>query len=191
MDNAPQEIHVVSVMTHSPLERRATVRDEKGDRLLPPSMLRQNILTVRNTNPHSDQAINREFRKTRMKFHADSNSVKIRNVDSVILPCIWITNLKKVVSMATNAISDLLRLKDRPTRSRRKVVRKDQVRYWRSLRSWVVCLKIVTCESLFHMNLENWDQIAPSNAPKAHGTKSKFGKKRVHREDPKKCASWA
>ena len=42
MDNAPQEIHVVSVMTHAPLERRAKVRDEKGDRLLPPSMLRQN-----------------------------------------------------------------------------------------------------------------------------------------------------
>ena len=55
-----------------------------------------------------------------MKFHA--NSLKIRQVDGVILPCIWITNQKKVVSMATNAISDLLRLKDRPTRSRRKVV---------------------------------------------------------------------
>ena len=68
MDNATQEIHVVSVMTHSQVERREKVRDENDDRLLPPSMRRQNILTERDTNPHSDQAINRKTRKTRMKI---------------------------------------------------------------------------------------------------------------------------
>ena len=97
MDNAPQEIHVVLVMTHSPVERRVKVRDEKGDRVLPLSMRRQNFLTARNTNPHSDQAIHTKTRKTRMKFHADSNAVKICHVDSVILPCVWITNLTKDV----------------------------------------------------------------------------------------------
>ena len=42
-----------------------------------------------------------------MKLHADSNSVKIRHVDSGILPCVGTTSLKKVVYMATNAISDM------------------------------------------------------------------------------------
>ena len=51
----------------------------------PAFMRRQNILTLRNTNPHSDQAINRK--PTRMSW--------ILQVDGVILPCIWITNQKR------------------------------------------------------------------------------------------------
>ena len=38
--------------------------------------------------PHRDQAMNRKTRKTRMKFHADSDSVKIRHVGSGTLPCV-------------------------------------------------------------------------------------------------------
>ena len=47
MDNVPKETHVVSVMAHKPLETRAVVRDEKGDRLLPHPIRRQNKLTAR------------------------------------------------------------------------------------------------------------------------------------------------
>ena len=50
------------------METRAKVRDEKGDRLLPHPIRRQNRLTARNKNPHRDQAINRKTRKTRVKF---------------------------------------------------------------------------------------------------------------------------
>ena len=84
--------------------------------------------------------------------------------------------------MATNAISDMLRQKESPTRSRRKVVRKDQLRYWRSLYNWVVYLKILIRENLFYVNLESWAQNTPSNSPKAPRTKLLFGKERVHRE---------
>ena len=65
-----------------------TVKDGKDDRLLPHHMQRQNRLTERNKNPHSDQAINRKTQKTRVKSHADSDSVKIRLVGSGILPCV-------------------------------------------------------------------------------------------------------
>ena len=76
MDHVPKETHVVSFMTHSPVETRAKVRDEQGDRLRPHPMQKQNRLTATNKNPHRDQAINRKTRKTRTIFHADSNSVK-------------------------------------------------------------------------------------------------------------------
>ena len=90
-DNVPKDILVVSVMTLYFLlatEVVVTVQDEMDDRLLPHPMQRQNRLTERNKNPHRDQAINRKTRKTRVKFHADSNSVKIRHVGSGILPCV-------------------------------------------------------------------------------------------------------
>ena len=38
------------------------------------------------------------------------------------------------------------------------------------------------------MNLECWDQNAPLNSPNELGTKSKFGKERVHREVLSKSA---
>ena len=43
--------------------------------------------------------------------------------------------------MAKNADSDTLRLMGNPTKSRRKVVSKDQLPYERSLYNWIVCLK--------------------------------------------------
>ena len=134
------------------------------------------------THPHRDQAINSKTPEKRVKFHADSNSVKIRHVNSDTLPCVWITCVKKDVHMAFNAMSDLLRQKESPTRIQRKVVRKDQLHCWRSLHNWVVYLKILIRENLFYVNMENWDQNTPSNSPKAPGTKLKFGKERVHRE---------
>ena len=83
-----KETYAVLVMTPKPVETRAKDRDENDDCLLPHPIRRQNGLTARNKNPHRDQAINRKTRETRVKFHADSNSVKIRHVHS---------SLKKVV----------------------------------------------------------------------------------------------
>ena len=62
MDNVPEETHVVSVMIQESLETVAKVRDEQDDRLLLHHTRRQNRLTVRNKNPHRDQAVNRKNR---------------------------------------------------------------------------------------------------------------------------------
>ena len=161
MDNVPKETHSGSVMTFQPLETIAKVRNEKGDRLLPHPIRRQNRLTARNKNPHRDQARNRKTRKTRVKIHADSNYVKIRHVDSGILPCVRITSMKKVVHTATNDISDMLRQKESPTRSRRKVVR--------------MCIsRFLSEKNLFCVKLESWDQNTPSDSPKAPCKKIKI-----------------
>ena len=128
MDNVRKETHVVSVMTDWPLETVAVVRDEKNDRLLLLHPIqRPNRLTARGKNPHRDQAVNRKALWTRVKFHADSDSVKIRHVSSGILPCVLITTLKKDVYMATNAIFDMLTQNESPAKSQRKVVQKDQL----------------------------------------------------------------
>ena len=88
MDNVPKETHVVSVMTSKPLETVAKIRDEKDDRLLLHTIRSQNRLTARDKNPQRDQAVNRKTHLIRVKFHADSNSVKIRHVYSGTLPCV-------------------------------------------------------------------------------------------------------
>ena len=129
MDNVPKETHVVSVMTHKSLETVEKVRDEKDDRLVLHPIRRRNRLTTREKNPQRDQAKERKALWTRVKFHADSNSVKTRHVSSGILPCVRITSLKKDVYTATNVIFDMLRQKERRTKDQRKVVQKDQLRY--------------------------------------------------------------
>ena len=118
----------------------------------------------------------------RVTFHADSNSVKIRHVSSGISPCVGITSLKKDLYMAMHAISDMLRQKESPTRCQKKEVRKDQLRYCRSLFHRFVHLKILIRESLFYMNLEYWDCNTPSDSPKALGTKFELVKEWVRRE---------
>ena len=110
MDNVPKETHVVSVMTNQPLETVAKVRDEKGDRLLLHPIGRQNRPTAKDKNPQRDQAAKRKALQTRAKFHADSNSAKTRH-----------------------ASADMLKHKESPTKDPRKVVRKDRMRYGRSL----------------------------------------------------------
>ena len=76
MDNVPQETHVVSVMPSKTLEAEDKVRGGGDDRLLLHPIRRQNRLTARDKNPHRDQAVNRKNQWIRVKFHADSNSVK-------------------------------------------------------------------------------------------------------------------
>ena len=90
---------------------------------------------------------------------------------------------KKDVYMTTNAMSDMLRQEESPTRGQRKVMQKDQLRYWRSLYNWVVCLKILIRESLFYVNKENLDQNTSSNSPRTRDIKKNIGKQRVHREE--------
>ena len=63
--------------SHDPLlanGNKVVVREKKDDRLLP--------------HPMQKQEINRKFLQIRLKFHANSNSVKIRHVDSGILLCV-------------------------------------------------------------------------------------------------------
>ena len=49
--------------------------------------------------------------------------------------------------------------------------------------------KIPIRESLFYGKSENWDQMTPSNSPRARGTEEKFGKERVHREELSRSGS--
>ena len=46
-----------------------------------------------------------------------------------------------------------------------------------------MCLKITIRKILFNGNGKNWDQIIPSNSPRARGTTPKFRKERIHREE--------
>ena len=71
--------------------------------------------TVAKARDERDQAIKRKALWARVKFHADSYSVKPSHVSSGIL--LIITSQKKDVYMATNVISDMLRQKESPTKS--------------------------------------------------------------------------
>ena len=162
----------------------AKVRDKKDDRLLLHPIRRQNGLTARDKNSHRDLAVKRKALWTSVKFHADSNSAKIRHENSGTLLCVWITCPKKDVYIATNVVSDMLRNTWSPAKSQGKVVQR------------VSCdiegVYTIIREHLVYVNKTDWDRNTPSNSPRAPGTKSKFGKERVHREVyPKMCASWA
>ena len=165
LDNVPKETHVVSVMTQAkPLGTAAKVRDEKDDRLLLHPIRRRNRLTARNTSPQRDQAKERNALWTRVKFHADSNSVKTRHASFWYLP------------VATNVVSDMLRLKERPAKSQRKVVPKDQLPY---LKESLGCVSRDICprKSILREQFSKgtWHHI-------------QIGKARVHREELSKSA---
>ena len=94
--------------------------------------------------------------------------------------------------MAKNADSDTLRFDGQPSEKSKKSGVKDQLPYWRSLDNWVVCLKIPIRANLFYGKGEIWDQITPSNSPRARGTASKIGKERsIARNYSKVRTSWA
>ena len=106
-----------------------------------------------------------------MKFRADSNSVKLRHVDSGVLPCVLITSLKKVVH-GDKCHFRHFEAKGKPNKKSKKGGAKDRVVY----------LKILIRECPFYVNKGDRDRSTPSNSSRAPGTKSKFGKERVHRE---------
>ena len=110
------------------------------------------------------------------KFRVDTDIVIIRHVAIGILPYVNTTSLRLDANLATSAFFDVLRQMRSPAKSQRKVVRKDQLLYWRGLYNWIVCLKTLIRENLFYGKNENWDQITPKKSPEAPGTKF-FGKK--------------
>ena len=80
-----KETHVVSVMTD-----KAPGNSGSGQRRKGHPIRRQNRLTAREKSPQRDQAIKRKALWTRVKFHADTNSVITRHVSSGVLPCVRI-----------------------------------------------------------------------------------------------------
>ena len=94
--------------------------------------------------------------------HADiEKNVRIRHVIVGTLPCVKITGLKQDAKKAQIAISDIMRRRRSPARSRRKEVRKDQLLCWRRQFSWVVYLKIPIRSFLFYGKRDNWEQDRP------------------------------
>ena len=143
-----QGSHVVSVMTNQYKETCTVVRDEKDNRLLPHQIGRPR-LTKREKNLQTNLATDRKALQTGEKFHADIKFVKTRLVDLGILSCVKTTILRPDAPMEENVSSDMLRLMRRPAKSQRKVVRKGQLRYWRTLHKWVVYLKIFVRQKIY------------------------------------------
>ena len=178
MDNVQKEGHVVSVMTNWYKETCTVVRDEEDDRLLL-HQTRRPRLTKGEKNPQT-QAKKEALETKGAKFRAVTKILKTRHVKFGILPYVKTTSLKNDACMEENVSSDTLRLRRSPAKSQRKVVRKDQLHYWRSLHNWVLHLKILIRENLFYVTKENWDQNTPSNSPRALGTKKM---RKSHREE--------
>ena len=85
--------------------------------------------------------------------------------------------------VVTNVISDMLRQKESPAKSQRKVVRRISCDIEGVYAIGLCISRFFSEKNLFHVNREDWDQTTPSNSPKAPGTKVKFGKGRVYREE--------
>ena len=93
-------------------------------------------------------------------------------------------SLRVDANMAISAIFDMLGQMRSPAKSQRKVVRKDQLHYWRSPHNLgCVSQDSYPRKSFLRRDLKNWDRNTSSNSPKAPGTKSKFGKEMVHRKE--------
>ena len=69
------------------LEESGRVSSVEGTWTMFPRRLMDNK-DDRDKHPQRDQAVNRKALWTRVKFHAGSNSVEIRHVNSGILPCV-------------------------------------------------------------------------------------------------------
>ena len=127
-------------------------------------------------------------------FGQDWNSMpiqilwKICHVSSGILPCVWMTGLKKGVYVATHATSDMLRHKESPKRSRKKWSNRISC-YIEGVYKIGLCIsRFFFRENLFNLNKENWDQ----NTPWHLAQNLNLGKKwSIARYCPKVCASWA
>ena len=145
---------------------------QKDNRLLP-HLIRKYRLADK--NPQKVQIIEEEaLIEHGAKFRAEisfEESVRTRHVVIGTLPRVSTTSLNPGANLVKNVIFDMLRLKRIPARSRRKVVRKDQLPYFWSLYNWVVCLGIPILESLFQGKKQKSDQNTPSNSPRARGTK--------------------
>ena len=118
-DNVPKETLAVSVMTNKPLGTvaEAKVRDEKRRSSSPAPHPK----AKQTDGENGDKEENSHKRSQFLYRYKKSNNPF---VSSGILPCVWTTSLKKVLFMATHAVSDKLRQKESQTRNRRKVVQR-------------------------------------------------------------------
>ena len=77
----------------------------------------------------------------------------------------------------------MLRPKESPSKSQRKVVQGSDAIWKESFQKGCVCQGSYP-RKFFYVNEEDWwDQNTPSDSPQAPGTKFKFGKESVHREE--------
>ena len=136
------------------------VRDEKDDRLLPHQIRRQRL------TKGEKQLQKQATTDTRSKIPCRYTNIKIRHVDSGILPYVITTSLRPDAQMAKNADSDMLRLRRSPTKSQRKMVQRI-ICFVEGVHTIGLYLKILIRENLFYVKRENQDQNAPSNFPRA------------------------
>ena len=100
---------------------------KNDDRLLPHQIRRQR-LTATVKKPSKNQATKRKYLQTKgAKFHTDSEFCENPSCKFWHPPvCLNYRSEKRLCTWAMTAVSHMLRQTERPTRSRRKVVRKDQ-----------------------------------------------------------------
>ena len=129
-----------------------------------------------------------------MPIHDFSKKKKtVCHVNFGILPCIKTASLGPDAHMEMNADIDMLRQRKSPAKSQKKVVRKHQLHYWRSLHSWVVYLKILIQESLFCVKKENLGSKRRRQNLQWHLAPNKNSGKKgsIARDYPKVWTSWA
>ena len=111
--------------------------------------------------------MNRKTRVTRVQFHADSNSVKKPTCGFWHPPVCLNYKSEKGCVHGDKCHFRHVEAEGKPNmKSKKKVVRKDQLPYWTSLYNWVVYLKMRIRQNLFHVDLECWDQNTPSKLSK-------------------------
>ena len=100
------------------------------------------------------QTIKERVLQKGLKFLADlERNAKFRRVSVGILPCVIITKLNLDADIAKTANSDMMMVRRRPARSRRKEVLKDQLLYWRKSPDWL-CISGFHSEEVY--STESW-----------------------------------
>ena len=115
------------------------------------------------------------------KFRTVTMLVEHRHVNFGILPRVKTARLRPDPYMEEQISSDTLRL----MRSQAKSLTGSARGSVTLLMEWY--LKILIRESLFNVKKEKWDQNAPSNSPKALGTKKNRERKGLSRRIIQKC----
>ena len=143
----PKVTHVVSDMTHKTLETEDKVSVPETKRAIVFSRI---PLTARDKNPHWYQAIKtgklERYEWNSMPIHILWKSVMwILASSRVSVLQVW-KKKKRLYTLRQNSLPTRWGRRN-AQRSRRKVVQKDQLRYWRSLYTLVVYLKILIRES--------------------------------------------
>ena len=161
MDNVRKETHVVSVMNLQ-LETVVGFTDEKDNRPLP-NQIRRARLTAREKNHQIIQATEMKALQTKR----GKIPRRYRNCDNPSCSCWQSSRMSKLQVWDWVQVWQQVQFStcwgrwEAQQKGQRKVVRKDQLLYWRGLYNWIVCLKTLIQENLFYGKTENWDQITP------------------------------